>query len=160
MLCHSIRMHCSRKKNERKMGVTSTTAQKHQSQWFPHGLSTSTAGMPPRPEQHQTEHPHLRGSPIRIPLATKMEATIRKKIIGKDELKAWIIARATKPLPCFYIDVRANPQSQTQATESVTGRRPSRRRLGVAWQRQWQQQWAATLAATSMMRLEKKNRVL
>jgi len=26
-----------------------------------------------------------------------MEATIRKKIIGKDELKAWMIARATKP---------------------------------------------------------------
>jgi len=80
--------------------------------------------------------------------------------MGKDELKAWIIPRATKPLPCFSIDVRADPQTRTQATESVTGRRPSRRRLGVGLRQQWQQQWAATAAATSIMCLEKKNRVL
>jgi len=27
-----------------------------------------------------------------------MEATISKKIIGKDELKGWMISRTTKPL--------------------------------------------------------------
>ena len=57
-------------------------------------------------------------------------------------------------------DVRADSQTRTQATESVTRRRPSRRRLGVGLRRQRQQQWAATAAATSITRLEKKNRVL
>jgi len=83
------------------MGVTSKTAQQHQNQWFPPQSEHLDGRNPQRPEQYQTEHPHSHGSPIRIPLATKMEATIRKKIMGKDELKAWIIARATKPLPCF-----------------------------------------------------------
>ncbi|QCE02986.1 hypothetical protein DEO72_LG8g1003 [Vigna unguiculata] len=106
-------MHCNRKKNERKTGVTSTTAQQHQSQWFPPQSEHLDGRNPPRPEQHQTEHPHSRESPIRIPFTTKMEATIRKKIMGKDELKAWIIARATKPLPCFSRHQSGSPNSNT-----------------------------------------------
>ncbi|QCD82365.1 hypothetical protein DEO72_LG2g2702 [Vigna unguiculata] len=42
-----------------------------------------------------------------------MEATIRKQIMGKDELKAWIIARATKPLPCFSRRQSGSPNSNT-----------------------------------------------
>jgi len=64
------------------------------------------------------------------------------------------------PIPYFSIDVRADPESRTQASNNITRRRPSRCRLGVARQRQWQQQWATTVVATSVMHLEKKNLVL
>ncbi|QCD99625.1 hypothetical protein DEO72_LG7g909 [Vigna unguiculata] len=67
--------------------------------------SASTAGAAPNttPSFHSNpffaETPHSRGSPIQIPLTTKMEAIISTKMIGKDELKGWMIARTTKPLP-------------------------------------------------------------
>ncbi|QCE15996.1 hypothetical protein DEO72_LG11g3009 [Vigna unguiculata] len=79
--------------------------------------------------------------------------------MGKDELKAWFIARATKPLPCFSNSSHRIPNSNSSHRkrywkEAVTATIGS----GIATV------VAATIggnsSATSITRLEKKNRVL
>ncbi|QCD92828.1 hypothetical protein DEO72_LG5g897 [Vigna unguiculata] len=99
-------MHCNRKKNGCYLQDSPAT---------PKPVVPPTVRAPRRPESSTAgaapnRAPHSRGSKT---LATKMEATIRKKIMGKDELKAWFIARATKPLPCFSNSSHRIPNSNS-----------------------------------------------
>ncbi|QCD77871.1 hypothetical protein DEO72_LG1g1499 [Vigna unguiculata] len=79
--------------------------------------------------------------------------------MGKDELKAWFIARATKPLPCFSNSSHRIPNSNSSHRkrywkEAVTATIGSGIATAVA------AAIGGNSSATSITRLEKKNRVL